>query len=109
MDAVTCIDYSYFEFDKRVDYKKAIKKLTNKITKESFSYEKEIIKHELEDISYGQRIYEYVVKKYLDSDFSMNQYDEVSRENVKDYHEKYYTPDNMIVVEDTNNYEVIQA
>jgi predicted Zn-dependent peptidase len=39
----------------------------------------------------------------------MNQYEEVSRENVKDYHEKYYTPDNIIVVDDTNNYEVIQA
>lgn len=108
-DGLINTDYTYFEFDKRVDYENAIKKLTNKITKESFSYEKEIIKQELEDISYGQRIYEYVVKKYLNSDFSMNQYDEVSREDVKNYHEKYYTPENMIVINDTNNYEVIQA
>ena len=72
-------------------------------------YEKEIIQQELEDLSYGQRIYEYVVKKYLDSDISMNQYDEVSRKDVKNYHEKYYNPKNMIVVEDTNNYKIIQA
>ena len=109
LDAVTCIDYTYFEFDKRVYYENAIKKLTNKITKESFSYEKEIIQQELEDLSYDQRIYEYVVKKYLNSDFSMNQYDEVSREDVKNYHEKYYNPENMIVINDTNNYKVIQA
>lgn len=109
LDAVTCIDYSYFEFDKRVDYKEAIKSLISPITEKSFLYEKGIIQQELEDLSYGQKIYEYVVKKYFDSDFSMNQYEEVSREDVKNYHEKYYTPENMIVVEDTNNYEVIQS
>ena len=109
LDAVTCIDYTYFEFDNRVDYKEAIKSLISPITEKSFLYEKEIIQQELEDLSYGQRIYEYVVKKYLDSDFSMNQYEKASRKNVKDYHEKYYTPDNIIVVEDTNNYKIIQA
>ena len=109
LDAVTCVDYTYFEFDNRVDYKEAIKSLTSPITKKSFLYEKEIIQQELEDLSYGQRIYEYVVKKYLNSDFSMNQYEEVSREDVKNYHEKYYTSENMIVVEDTNNYKVVQA
>lgn len=109
LDAVTCVDYTYFEFDNRVNYTETIKSLTSPITERTFLYEKEIIQQELEDLSYGQWIYEYVVKKYLDSDFSMNQYEEVSQENVKDYHEKYYTPDNMIVVENTNNYEVIQS
>ena len=108
-DGVINTDYTYFEFDKRIDYKYAIEKLSQPIKKESFLYEKKMIKQELEDVSYDQRIYECVVKKYLDSDFSMNKFEEVSREDVKNYHEKYYTPENMIVVEDTNNYKIIQS
>ena len=79
MDGVINTDYTYFEFDKWIKYNDAIKKLTKEITKESFSYEKKIIKQELEDISYDQRIFEYVVKKYLDSDFFMNKYQRALR------------------------------
>ena len=57
----------------------------------------------MEDISYDQRIFEYVVKKYLDSDFFMNKYQNAPRKDVKDYHEKYYVPENMIVVDDEFN------
>lgn len=103
MDGVINTDYTYFEFDKWIKYNDAIKKLTKEITKESFLYEKKIIKQELEDISYDQRIFEYVVKKYLDSDFFMNKYQTASRKDVKDYHEKYYVPENMIAVDDEFN------
>lgn len=101
-DGVINTDYTYFEFDKRIDYKYAIEKLNQPIAKESFLYEKEMIKQELEDVSYDQRIYEWVVKKYLDSDFSMNKFEEVSREDVKNYHEKYYTSENMIVIDESD-------
>jgi predicted Zn-dependent peptidase len=103
MDGVINTDYTYFEFDKWIKYNDAIRKLTKEITKESFSYEKKIIKQELEDISYNLKIYEYVVRKYLDSDFFMNKYQNVLRKDVKDYHEKYYVPENMIVVDDEFN------
>jgi len=100
MDGVINTDYSYFEFDKRINYEDAIEKLTKQITKESFLYEKDIIKQELKDLSYNQRIYEYVVRKYLDSDFFMNKYEKVFWNDVKDYHEKYYVSGNMIVMDD---------
>jgi len=100
LDGVINTDYSYFEFDKRINYDDAIEKLTKQITKESFLYEKDIIKQELEDVRYDQRIYEYVVRKYLDPDFFMNKYEKVSRNDVKDYHEKYYVSENMIAVDD---------
>ncbi len=100
MDGVINTDYSYFEFDKRINYEDAIEKLTKQITKESFLYEKDIIKHELEDVSYDQRIYEYVVRKYVDSDFFMNKYEKVSCEDVEEYHNKYYQSENMIIVDD---------
>jgi hypothetical protein len=51
-------DYTYFEFDKWINYEDAIKRLTEEINKESFLYEKKIIKQELEDVNYDQRIYE---------------------------------------------------
>lgn len=100
LDGVTNTDYTYFEFDKWINYEDAVAKLTKKITKESFLYEKDIIKQELEDVSYDQRIYEYIVRKYLDSDFSMNKYAKVSWEDIENYHYKYYTPENMIAVDD---------
>jgi len=100
LDGVINTDYSYFEFDKRINYDDAIEKLTKQITKESFLYEKDIIKQELEDVRYDQRIYEYVVRKYLDPDFFMNKYEKVSWNDVKDYHEKYYVSENMIAVDD---------
>jgi predicted Zn-dependent peptidase len=100
MDGVTNTDYTYFEFDKWIKYNDAIKKLTKKITKESFLYEKDIIKQELEYVSYDQRIYEYVVRKYLDSVFCMNKYEKVSWEDVENYHNKYYKSENMLVVDE---------
>ena len=103
MDGVINTDYTYFEFDKWIKYNDATKKLTKEITKESFLYETKIIKQELEDISYNLKIYEYVVRKYLDSDFFMNKYQNVLRKDVKDYHEKYYIQENMIVVDDEFN------
>ena len=103
LDGVINTDYTYFEFDKRINYEDAVKKITKEITKEYFLYEKDIIKQELEDVSYDQRIYEYVVRKYLDSDFFMNKYQNVLRKDVKDYHEKYYIQENMIVVDDEFN------
>jgi predicted Zn-dependent peptidase len=100
LDGVINTDYTYFEFDRRINHEDAVKKITKEITKESFLYEKDIIKQELEDISYDQRIYEYVVKKYLDSDFSMNEYAKVSWEDIENYHKKYYQSENMIIVDD---------
>ena len=103
LDGVINTDYTYFEFDKWVNYKDAVEKLTKKITKEFFSYEKDIIKQELEDASYDQRIYEYVVRKYLNSDFSMNKYEKVSWEDIENYHKKYYQSENMIIVDNEFN------
>jgi predicted Zn-dependent peptidase len=100
LDGVINTDYTYFEFDKRINYEAAIEKLTKTITKKSFLYEKNIIKQELEDVNYDQRIYEYVVKKYLDSAFSMNKYEKVTWEEVENYHNKHYQSENMIVVDD---------
>lgn len=100
LDGVINTDYTYFEFDRWINYEDAVAKLTKEITKESFLYEKDIIKQELEDVSYDQRIYEYVVRKYLDSDFSMNKYAKVSWEDIENYHKKYYQCENMIIVDD---------
>ena len=100
LDGVINTDYTYLEYDKWINYEDAVKKITKKITKESFLYEKDIIKQELEDVSYDQRIYECVVRKYLDSDFSMNKYAKASWEDVENYHEKYYQSENMIIVDD---------
>ena len=58
MDGVINTDYTYFEFDKWINYEDAIERLTKDINKESFLYEKKIIKQELEDVNYDQRIYE---------------------------------------------------
>ena len=106
-DWVINTDYTYFEFDKWINYEDAIKRLTEEINKESFLYEKKIIKQELEDVNYDQRIYEWVVKNFIDSNLSVNNFEKVSREVVKSYHEKYYTPENMIVV-DESDYKILK-
>ena len=100
LDGVISTDYTYFEYDKWVDYQEAIKRLTINITEEVFLYERDIIKQELEDVGYDKKIYEYVVRKYLDSYFFMNKFEIVSFGKIEDYHKKYYTPENMIVVDD---------
>ena len=100
LDGVINTDYTYFEYDKWINYEDAVEKITKEITKESFLYEKDIIKQELEDVSYDQRIYECVVRKYFDSDFSMNKFAKASWEDVENYHEKYYQSENMIIVDD---------
>lgn len=107
VDWVITTDYTYFEFDKRINYKDVIKKLTEEIDKESFLYEKKIIKQELENVNYDQRIYEWVVRRFIDCNFSVNNFEKVLREEVKSYHEKYYIPENMIVV-DESDYKILK-
>jgi hypothetical protein len=48
-----------------------------------------------------------VVKNFIDSNLSVNNFEKVSREVVKSYHEKYYTPENMIVV-DESDYKILK-
>lgn len=107
MDWVITTDYTYFEFDKWINYEDVIKKLTKEIDKKSFLYEKKIIKQELEDVNYNQRIYEWVVRNFIDSNFSVNNFEKVSLEEIKSYHEKYYTSENMIVV-DEPDYKILK-
>lgn len=106
-DGVITTDYTYFEFDRWVDHGKAIERLTKEIKKDSFLYEKKIIKQELEDVNYDQRIYEWVVRKFIDSGISLNNFEKVSRGEIKSYHEKYYTIENMIVV-DESDYKILE-
>ena len=106
-DWVITTDYTYFEFDKWINYEDVMKKLNKKIRKESFFYEKKIIKQELDNVNYDQKIYEWVVRNIIDSNLSINNFEDVSREDVKDYHEKYYTPENIIVV-DEPSYNILK-
>jgi predicted Zn-dependent peptidase len=80
--------------------------LTSPINKESLEYEIPILKKEMDDTNYDQRIYEYVIKKHIDSDISLNTYKDIERKDINDYHKKYYTPDNIIIV-DENNFEIV--
>lgn len=99
-------DYTYYEFDNRVNKNQIISYLTSPINKESLEYEIPIFKEEIDDTNYDQRIYEYVIKKYIDPDISLNTYEDIKRKDINDYHKKYYTPDNIIIV-DENNFEIV--
>ena len=96
-----------FEFDKWVKYEDILEHLFQPIEKDTVTYEHKVLEQELWNPKYIQKIYEKVLKKYLDPDFSMNQYEEVPREDVKNYHEKYYKRENVIVADNEKDYKII--
>ena len=106
VDWVISSDYTYFEFDERVDYKKAIDLLCTPLKEVDFLYEQKVIQQELDDVNYDQRIYEYAVKQFLNPSISINNFEKVKRNDVKNYHSKYYVPNNMTVV-DENTWKII--
>ncbi len=100
-------DFTYFEFDKWVKYEDMMKYLFQPIKKKSVDYEHKVLKEELWDSEYSQKLYEKILKKFIDPEISTNQYKSVSWEDVKKYHKKYYKPENVIVVDEEKDYKVI--
>ena len=64
--------------------------------RERFQYEKKIIKQELSDCSYAQRIYEASLRKVTGKKINLNHPESVSFEDVVAYHQERYQKSNMI-------------
>lgn len=97
LDGVSTPEYTRFEYDKRVPYEKALEKLFTSLQKSAFLYETQILQEELGDPSYDQRIYEAVVRQYINPAISLNGIEKPSREEVEKYHAMRYKPENVIV------------
>lgn len=107
LDGEIFTDYTCFEFDRWVKYEDMMKYLFQPIKENSVIYENMILKEELWDPEYAQRIYEKVLKSFLDPKYDINHYKSITLEEVKDYHEKYYKRENAIVVDNENDYKII--
>ncbi len=100
-------DYTRFEFDEWIKYEDMLQILFQPIEKDTLVYEHKVLKEELSDPSYLQKIYEKVIKKFIDPDLTTNRYKSVPLDDVKDYHKKYYKSENLIVVDDEKDYKIV--
>jgi hypothetical protein len=99
--------YTRFEFDEWIKYEDMLEVLFQPIEKNTLIYEHKVLKEELSEPSYIQKIYERVIKKFIDPDLTTNHYKSVSLDDVKDYHKKYYKPENLIIVDDEKDYKIV--
>ena len=100
-------DYTCFEFDRWVKYEDMMEHLFQPIKKEYLTYEHKVLREEFWSPDYVQKIYEKLLKVFLDPEYNMNKYNSITREEVKKYHKKYYKPENAIVVDEEKGYKVI--
>ena len=100
-------DTTCFEFDRWVKYDDMLKYLFQPIEKKSVTYERKILREELWDPEFVQEVYEKALRKFVDPDYNINHYKSITWEEVKDYHEKYYKRENLIVVNEEKDYKVI--
>ena len=107
LDWEITIDYTSFGADKWIKYEKMLEVLFHPIEKKTLDYERKVLKEELSDPTYGQEISEKILKKFVDPELSTNRYKSVTLKEVRDYHKKYYKPENIIVVDEDKNYKVI--
>ena len=101
--ASTATWYTEFEFDKK-HLNSLLQKLETPIKKESFSLEQKIIKKELKQASFGQKLYIDTLRKIswnkkLISNSIQNW---IKFEDILKYQKKYYKKENMILVNDKN-------
>ncbi|MDR3169897.1 MAG: hypothetical protein LBU27_09515 [Candidatus Peribacteria bacterium] len=95
--------FTRFEIDNGNDYQYMIKKLLTPPSKSSFQYEKGVVKKELEDCSYGQLMYESLLRKISNRYINLNTFESVTFEDVVYYHQQWYTKNNIIVCDDDFN------
>ena len=107
LDGEIFTDYTCFEFDRWVKYEDMMEHLFQPIKENTVTYENMVLKDELWDPEYAQRIYEKVLKSFLDPEYDINHYKSITLEDVKDYHEKYYKRENAIVVDNEKDYKII--
>lgn len=99
-------DFTCFEFDKWVKYEDMMEHLFQPIERKTVTYEHKVLEEELWDPWYAQKVYEKVLKRFLDPEYNINHYKSITWKEVKDYHEKYYNRKNAIVV-DEKDYKII--
>lgn len=98
IDAYTASGYSGYESSTF-----SITDLSNLLqttpTLENFAHQKRILKSEFAQIFYGQRVYEKVLQKCLNTNIITNKSTEVSFEELISYHQERYQLHNMIAVD----------
>ena len=107
LDWEISIDYTCFIPDKWVKYEDVLEKIFQPIEKKKVNYEHKVLKEELSEPSYAQKLSEKILKKFVDPEISTNHYKSISWEEAKEYHEKYYKLENVIVVDEEKDYKVI--
>jgi hypothetical protein len=90
-----------------VKYEDVLEKIFQPIEKKKVNYEHKVLKEELSEPSYAQKLSEKILKKFVDPEISTNHYKSISWEEAKEYHEKYYKLENVIVVDEEKDYKVI--
>lgn len=84
-----------------------LQKLQNPITRETIEQERKIIKDELSYTSNTYDIFEKIGKKLYGKTFKNNDVSKVTYTEIKTYHKKWYTSENIIICDD--NYNIISS
>lgn len=100
-------EYTCLELDRWIKYDYFLQKMLQPIEKDTVIYERKVLKEELSDPTYIQKIYEKVIQKFVNPKLTTNRYKAVSLDDLKDYHKKYYKPENLIVVDEEKDYKII--
>jgi hypothetical protein len=63
-------------------------------------YEKKVIKKELADCSYGQYLYEALLRKITGQKINLNHLEPIAFEEIVSYHQQRYKESNMVICDD---------
>jgi len=87
--------------------KRFLIKIKEKLSKENIIFEKKIIAEENTDISYYQLLIEKIWKKLYWEQFNYNKTNKVKYIDVINYHQNFYTDENIFIVEKNKNFKNI--
>jgi hypothetical protein len=103
MEGTIFADYTVFEHDERIDYTYLIEKFTEPLNPKYFAFEQNILQEECQETTYHQGMYEHLVQKIFTPNISLNSAKNIVWSDVVKYHQQYYTPSTIIVVDKEYN------
>lgn len=77
-----------------------IKFLTQNIQEDVFNYEKKVLEKECNDIHQWWLIYESMIQKIVNKKIMINDYKLCNFNEIEGYHKKYYTNENLLILDD---------
>ena len=105
MDAVLTPQYTVFEHEDRIDKNYFIQKIILPLQESDVIYEWSVLQKELAENDYDNMLYEYALNEITKHPINLNKLEKVSFSELKEYHTKYYTPENIVVTD--KNWNII--